>query len=203
MHNLTARQQNVLDYLRDVIRAEGRPPTLRELAAHFGWKSDNAGRQHLRLLRQKGVIDYDEGIARGIRLAEGAAGGIPLKHVPLVGKVAAGLPIEAIENLDGHIGIDPSMFPEADTFALRVQGDSMRDAGIRTGDVAIIRKQQDASEGDIVIAILNGEATLKRYQRKGRAIVLHAENPVYADIIIGDGDDFTIVGVAIGIIRRM
>ncbi len=199
---LTERQQEVLDFLTDTMARGGRPPTLREIAAHFGWASDNAARQHLRLLRQKGVIAYDEGVARGIRLAPGRAGA-DLREVSLVGRVAAGVPLEAIENIEGTLGVDPRLFPEQDVFALRVRGESMQDAGIRDGDIALIRKQQEAREGDIVIALVNDEATLKRYARQGETVVLRAENPVYPDLEVTGRDSLELIGVVIGIMRRL
>jgi repressor LexA len=199
---LTQRQQEVLAYLTDAIRRGGRPPTLREMAAHFGWRSDNSARQHLRLLRQKGVIEYDEGVSRGIRLGP-TPDAAELRDVPLVGKVAAGVPLEAIENIEGNVGIDPSMFPETDVFALRVNGDSMLEAGIHDGDIALIRKTGEAADGDIVIALLNGEATLKRYLRTTGTVILRAENDAYRDIQVSPRDEFQIVGLAIGIIRRL
>jgi repressor LexA len=198
---LTARQREVLDFLTSAIQREGCPPTLREIAAHFGWTSDNAARQHLRLLRQKGVIEYAEGVSRGIRLIPERTPA-EVREVPLVGKVAAGVPLEAIENLEGMIGIDPSIFPEKGIVALRVHGDSMKDAGVHDGDIALIRRQPDADEGDIVIALVDEEATLKRYHREADAIVLRAENPAYEDIVVTDAHTFEILGVAVGIMRR-
>lgn len=202
METLTERQQQVLAYLTDTIRQTGRPPTLREMTAHFGWRSDNSARQHLRLLRQKGAIEYDEGIARGIRLSPQLEA-VQLREVALVGRVAAGLPIEAIENIEGSVGIDADLFPEAEVFALRVSGDSMVDVGIRDGDIALIRKSEEATDGDIVIALLNGEATLKRYIRKGPNALLRAENKQFADLAVTPEDDFRVVGLAIGIMRRL
>ncbi len=197
MQELTPRQQEVVAYIAEEIQTQGRPPTLREMAAHFGWQSDNAARQHLRLLEKKGALELNAHRSRGIRLLHAPGGG-----VPLVGKVSAGQPLEAIENVEGHIHLDPELFPEEDVFALRVRGDSMIQQGIHDGDIAIIRKQETAVHNEIVIALLNGEATLKRYRQYGRQALLHAENPAYKDIRIKKTDAFEILGVAIGILRR-
>ncbi len=202
MSDLTQRQREVLAYLTDAVRQDGRPPTLRELAAHFGWHSDNSARQHLRLLRQKGVIEYDEGVSRGIRLSRRGRAA-ELRQVPLVGRVAAGLPIEAIENLEGSIGVDPRLFPEAEIFALRVKGDSMTGIGIHDGDLAIVRKAAEARDQEVIVARLNGEATLKRLRRKNQAFWLQAENPAYGDIHVDRADSFEIVGIVVGIMRRL
>jgi len=202
MQELTARQQQVLDHIRLCLQQSGSPPTIRELAAHFGWRSDNSARQHLRLLAQKGCIDLDPLRARGIRLGS-ALQPLWLREVPLIGKVAAGRPLEAIENQEGVIGIDPRMFPETETFSLRIQGDSMVAVGIRDGDIAIVHKTPMADAGDIVVAMVNDEATVKRYLRDGDAIRLHAENPDYEDVVVQREDAFAILGVVVGIVRRL
>jgi repressor LexA len=202
MDDLTKRQNEVLAFIRETIRENDRPPTLHELMARFSWRSDNAARQHLRLLERKGALTLDPNRPRGIRLPE-ASRPAGLREVLLLGRVAAGKPLEALENIEGRVGIDPAIFPEEEVFALKVNGDSMTGAGIRGGDIALIRKQGEARDNDIVIALLNGEATLKRYRTRRETITLCAENPAYPDIAVTPADDFSVVGVAIGIIRRM
>ena len=199
---LTPRQQEVLNYIVDVLRNEGRPPTQRQLAAHFGWNSDNSARQHLRLLEAKGAIELDPGYSRGIRVPGMHARAV-LRRVPLVGKVAAGFPLEAIENVEDEIGIDPDMFPEEEIFALRVNGDSMHHEGIHDGDIAIVKKQAEAADGNMVVAMIDNEATLKFYHMYGRDIVLRAANPDYPDIIVRRKSEFSILGLVVGIVRRI
>ncbi len=202
IEKLTLRQKEVLDFIRLFLQNEDRPPTLNELCRHFGWKSDNSARQNLRLLAQKGVILLDAGSSRGIRLAPELRP-TQVTGVPLVGKVAAGRPIEAIENIESRIGLDPELFPEEDIFALTVQGESMSGIGIRDQDIALVHKQATAKKGDIVVAIVNDEATVKRYMPRKRSVVLRAENPEFDDIVVSAKDELTLVGVVIGILRRM
>lgn len=202
MAELTPRQRQVLEYLQACLRESGRPPTVREVAAHFGWKSDNAARQHLRLMAQKGVLDLDAQRSRGIRLRP-AFQAPDIREVPLLGRVAAGRPIEAIENLEGQVGLDPSLFPEADIFALRVKGDSMEGIGIRDSDLAIVRQTAAPTVGAVVVAMLNGEVTVKRYRLQGKQVCLEPENEAYETLVVGRQDEFEIFGVVIGIVRRL
>lgn len=198
---LTRRQKEVLAAIHKSIDRRGRPPTLRELCHTFGWASDNAARQHLRLMAQKGAIELDPHSARGIKLP--ARHRQETKPVPLVGRVAAGQPIEAIENMEGNIGVDASLFPEADVFALTVQGDSMSGIGIRDQDIALVKRQSTAKKDDIVVAVVDGEATVKRYLPEKGRIRLQAENPDYKDILIRPDAEAEIAGLVIGILRRM
>lgn len=202
MNDLTTRQQQVLEFIETCLEKDGRPPTLREVAGHFGWRSDNAARQHLEALETKGAIVIDRGQARGIRLVERHRPK-PMREVPLVGRVPAGVPIEAIEEVERQVGLDPQMFPESDVFALTVRGDSMTGIGIHDGDTAVVRKVERAEHGDIVVAMIDGDATLKRYQLRQGHIVLHPENPAYRDIVVDDPEMFRMVGQVIGIIRRL
>ena len=199
MECLTSRQQEVLDFIDREVHTRGCPPTLRELAGHFGWKSDNSARQHLRLLAKKGALSTEGGLSRNIRLTPTHP---EPRYVPILGQVAAGLPIEAIENREGEVSVDPDMFPEEDLFALKVKGDSMIGIGVHEGDTALIRKQDHAGHGEVVVAMLNGEATIKRFINRGRGHLLQAENEYYDDIPVRPDDDFAILGILTGIVRR-
>ncbi|MHC4884262.1 MAG: transcriptional repressor LexA [Planctomycetota bacterium] len=199
MDDLTQRQREVLAYIESEIHERGCAPTLREIAGHFGWRSDNSARQHLKLLQQKGVIEFDGHRSRNIRIPSAAP---KTRPIPLIGRVAAGMPIEAIENREGNLGLDPNLFPEEDLFALRVRGDSMVEVGIHDGDMALVQRSVSARSGELVVALLNGEATLKRYLIEGSTPLLRAENREYGDIPIAPTDDFSIVGSVVGIVRR-
>ena len=202
----TRIQQRVLDHIAEAVRERGSPPTFREIAARFNWKVGTA-QDHVKLLLAKGLLEREPGIARGLRIAKAAARFVArtdgIRTVPLVGAVPAGQPIDAVENLEGTIGIDPALFPQADVFALRVKGASMVGAGIRDGDIALVRQTQEANDGDIVVAQIDDEATLKRLVRKNGKVVLHAENPAFKDVVVKPGADFALAGVVIGIVRKM
>lgn len=202
----TAIQQRVLAFITEAIRTRGRPPTNQEITDHFGWKSTNAARGHVRLLIRKGLLVKDSGLARGISLPADArpAGRTTLHEVPVVGQVAAGVPAYAEQNCDGLVGLDASMFPEDDIFALRIKGQSMVNAGIHEGDIALVRQYREPSNGDIVVArVGNDDATVKRFFRRQDHIVLRAENPDFADILVHPGVDFQVDGVVVGVIRRL
>jgi repressor LexA len=204
MKELTRRQGEILAFILEHQASEGAPPTLAEICKRFGFASDNAARQHLRLLEQKGAIRKIPGGARGARPAQV----IPVKfqgtvRVPLVGRVAAGRPVTAVEHVDGFVALDRNMFRGSGLFALRVKGDSMRDAGIRDADLVIVREQAEAASGDIVVALLGDEATVKRYDNAGGAVVLRAENPAFEDLPVGTGDRFSLLGRVVGVIRKM
>jgi len=205
MKELTKRQEDILAFIVEHQSAEGAPPTLAEICRRFSFASDNAARQHLRLLERKGVLRRIPGGARGVRLAQT----IPVKfqgtvRVPLVGKVAAGRPITAVEHVEGFVALDRNMFRGRGLFALRVKGDSMKDAGIHDADLVIVHEQAGAVSGDIVVALVGGdEATVKRYDAKDGRVVLHPENPAYEDMPVVEGDGFSILGKVIGVIRKM
>ena len=204
MKELTKRQEEILAFIVEHQSAEGAPPTLAEICGRFSFASDNAARQHLRLLERKGVLRRIPGGARGVRLAQT----IPVKfqgtvRVPLVGKVAAGRPITAVEHVEGFVALDRNMFRGRGLFALRVKGDSMKDAGIHDADLVIVREQAGAVSGDIVVALVGDEATVKRYEAKDGRVVLRAENPAYEDMQVVEGDGFSILGKVIGVIRKM
>ena len=199
----TPTQQRVLDYILHFSGELNRPPTEWEVAGHFGWKSRNAARQNIDLLIRKGYLKRTPGVARGLNASSKATRRMAgMRGVPLVGTVPAGVPIDAVEDVEGMVGIDSGMFPEADVFALRVKGESMTGAGIRDGDVALVHQASEAADGDIVVAIMDGEATVKRFFNKNRRVVLHAENPEFKDIAVRPDVDFRLAGVVVGIVRR-
>ena len=198
MQGLTARQSQVLDLVRQHMRETGYPPTRAEIAKTLGFKSANAAEEHLRALARKGVIQIMAGVSRGIRLL--APGGLPL-----VGRVAAGAPILAAEHVEDHIDIEGSLFRPAADFLLRVLGDSMVNAGILHGDLLAVRKTPEAHSGQIVVARINDEVTVKRLRRSpgGRRVSLLPENDAYAPIDIDPRhDDFAIEGLGVGVLRR-
>jgi SOS regulatory protein LexA len=197
MHDLTPRQAEILDLIRQTLEETGMPPTRAEIAEAFGFSSPNAAEQHLRALARKGVIEMVPGASRGIRLKETVDG------LPVVGRVAAGAPILAEQHIDDHLRIDPRMFsPHAD-YLLRVRGLSMMDVGILDGDLLAVHRTHEARSGQIVVARINDEVTVKRFRRRGNKVTLIAENPDF-DPIEADlkQDDFAIEGIAVGIIRN-
>lgn len=195
---LTSRQQQVLDLIRSHISEHGYPPTRADIAQALGFRSANAAEEHLQALAQKGAIEIRPGTSRGIRIAEAAG-------IPIVGRVAAGSPILAAEHIDDHIEMPPQAFhPPADYF-LTVRGDSMRDAGIRDGDLLAVHAADDARNGEIVVARIDDEVTVKRLQRGAQRsrLRLLPENPDYQPIDVDLREQsFAIEGLAVGILRR-
>jgi repressor LexA len=205
MKMLTPEQQRVLDCIVEHQKAVGMPPTVREIAAKLGYRSINNVRQHLRLIQQKGHIRLRRGIARGIEIlvaiTRDLSGGEVI-DVPLVGVVAAGTPITAIENIEGYVSIDRRIFKGEGLFTLRIRGDSMKGIGVLDGDIVIVRQQPTAQQNDVVVAIIEGEATLKRYIREADRILLRAENPKYEDIVVRSDREVLIVGKMVGVMRK-
>ena len=195
MEALTAKQQEILTLIRQAIETTGLPPTRAEIAAAMDYSSHNAAEEHLRMLERKGAIEIVKGSARGIRLKDG--GGIPL-----IGRVAAGSPILAEEHIQAHYQIDPALFhPRAD-YLLKVRGMSMRDAGIHDGDLLAVHTTGEARAGQVVVARLNDEVTVKRLRRRGAIIELVPENPEFEPIIVDPRrEEFTIEGLGVGVIR--
>lgn len=204
MIKLTARQQQILDLISEAIEITGFPPTRAEIAAELGFRSANAAEEHLQALARKGMIEIAPGISRGIRLKNSGherAMPVPLS-VPLVGRVAAGSPILAQEHIESTYQLDPSMFPVKPDFLLKVKGLSMRDAGILDGDLLAVKKAASARNGQIVVARLGDEVTVKRFQRVGSHVELISENPDFVPIVVkGNRDDFVIEGLAVGLLR--
>ena len=215
---LTARQQQILDLVQSAIERTGAPPTRAEIAAELGFRSANAAEEHLQALARKGVIDLIGGTSRGIRLksdtlralnlARGRQLSLPIPGLsqltlPLVGRVAAGSPILAQEHVDQTYIMEASMFARRPDYLLKVRGMSMRDAGILDGDLLAVQKADDAKNGQIVVARLGDDVTVKRLRRTRTGIELLAENPEFKTIVVGTSDvGFAIEGIAVGLIRN-
>lgn len=198
---LTNRQQQILDLIRSHIENTGLPPTRADIAEEFGFKSPNAAEEHLKALARKGAIEILPGTSRGIRVLDNEQ---PM-GIPLVGRVAAGNPILAEEHIDDYIDLDPGFFrPRAD-FLLKVVGDSMIDAGILDGDCLAVHKAKQANPGEIVVARVDDEVTVKRFRRTRSKHVVHLEaaNEDYETIVVDLREqDFAIEGLSVGVIRR-
>jgi repressor LexA len=210
MRDLTPRQQEILSLLKKHIADTGFPPTRAEIAATLGFRSPNAAEEHLKALARKGVIELTSGASRGIRLkllpdSDGtdmpSAVQIALT-LPLVGRVAAGSPILAQEHIEASYAIDPNLFDQRPDYLLKVRGMSMRDAGILEGDLLAVRRTQEARNGQIVVARVGDDVTVKRLRRRGGTIELLPENPDYAPIVIdARSGDFTLEGIGVGLLR--
>ena len=215
---LTARQQQILDLVQSAIERTGAPPTRAEIATELGFKSANAAEEHLQALARKGVIELVGGTSRGIRLksdtlralneARGKQYSLPLPSLsqlslPLVGRVAAGSPILAQEHVEQTYLLEATMFPRRPDYLLKVKGMSMRDAGIIDGDLLAVQKSREARNGQIVVARLGDEVTVKRFRRTRTTIELLPENPDFQPIIVPFGDvDFELEGIAVGLVRN-
>lgn len=199
---LTTRQQQIFDYIRSEIQRTGFPPTRAEIAERFGFKSVNAAEDHLKALSRKGAIELVSGASRGIRLLIDSPN-ITDSHqlLPIIGRVAAGSPILAAEHIEREIGVEASLFSQAPDYLLRVRGLSMRDAGILEGDLLAVKRTSEAHNGQIVVARLGDEVTVKRLQRTGNTLSLLPENPDFQPIHIQGNEDFSLEGIAVGLIR--
>ncbi len=201
MTALTRRQAEVLAMIRHRIDQSGAPPTRAEIARHFGFRSANAAEAHLRALARKGVIELLDGTARGIRMV----GAQPTRRprLPLVGRVAAGEPMLALEHLEDEYPLEPGFFNLAADYLLRVQGMSMRDAGILDGDLLAVHSTGEASNGQIVVARLDGEVTVKRFFRQGDRVTLRPENVNFSPIEVNlTRQKLVIEGLGVGLIRH-
>jgi repressor LexA len=194
---LTEKQHAIYEYIRECISLERRPPTVREIADHFGIRSPKGATDHLAALERKGWIERVAHSSRGIQLVEEEVG------IPVLGKVAAGHPILAQENLLGHLNFT-QLFGLRDRFAVQVVGDSMEKAGIQEGDYVIVQKAQDFRDGDIVVALLDGEATCKRiFRQTDGSVRLQPENDRHRPILVdATQPDFRIAGLVVGVVRR-
>ncbi len=202
---LTDRQTEVLRLIRELTETTGYPPTRAEIARSMGFRSVNAAEQHLRALEKKGVLDIESGASRGLRVKDGRAATRlgKLMELLVVGRVAAGSPILAEEHIQGRYQVDPGMFTPRADYLLRVRGLSMRDAGILEGDLLAVHKTDDARSGQIIVARLAHEVTVKRLRRRGNSIQLLAENPDFAPIEVDlRSGEFAVEGVAVGVIRN-
>lgn len=199
MQGLTPRQQEILQLIKDIILETGMPPTRAEIADKLGFRSPNAAEDHLRALQRKGAIEMIPGSSRGIRVPD-----MDDEGLPIVGKVAAGEPILALENIDTHIPIQGDFFSPAADYLLRVQGDSMIEIGVLDGDLLAVQKAETARTGEVVVARVDEDVTVKRFERKGaRNVVLHPENKDYEPIEVDlKEQSFAIEGKMVGIIRR-
>jgi repressor LexA len=219
---LTARQQQILDLIQSAIERSGAPPTRAEIAAELGFRSPNAAEEHLQALARKGVIELVGGTSRGIRLRSDALRALnasrlsglgrqftlPLPSLaqltlPLVGRVAAGSPILAQEHIDQSYVVEASMFPRKPDFLLKVRGMSMRDAGILDGDLLAVQSAREAKNGQIVVARIGDEVTVKRFRRTKAGIELIPENPDFETIhVTAESEPFELEGLAVGLIRN-
>lgn len=205
MEPLTDRQAEILRLVRELTEVSGYPPTRAEIAEKMGFRSVNAAEQHLRALEKKGAIEISSGASRGIRVRDGRGGQRvgKLLELAVVGRVAAGSPILAEENVQGRYQVDPNLFTPRADYLLRVRGMSMRDAGILEGDLLAVHKTDDARSGQIVVARLGDEVTVKRFRRRGHAVQLEAENPEFSPIEVDlRREPLAIEGIAVGVIRN-
>ena len=198
---LTARQQQILDWIRGYIEGNGMPPTRAEIATGLGFSTASSAEDHLQALARKGAIELTPGAARGLRVRD--LPGMPMQGtLPLVGRVAAGSPILATEHIEAQYRIDGTLFTPRADYLLRVKGASMQDAGILDGDLLVVHKTGEARSGQIVVARLGEEVTVKRLKRRGREITLVAENTAFSPIVVDPAKTpFAIEGVAVGVIR--
>jgi repressor LexA len=224
---LTSTQGNILSFLREFLVEKGFPPTLREIASHFGLKGPKGPQKTLHILERKGYIRKTPGGSRAIEILKPQIGrlrtamvqgrrkgllyeknvgstSVPTVSLPIVGRVTAGDPILAIENIEGYVNFDRNLVSSEDVFLLRVKGDSMIDAHIQDGDFALVKPQKDAENGEIIVALIDDEATIKRIFKKRDLIRLEPANPNMEPIVVKKGEkQITIIGKVIGIFRKM
>lgn len=196
MMTLTKRQEEILDLIRDFIADSGMPPTRAEIAKALGFRSPNAAEEHLRALERKGAIELFPGASRGIRILEHDG-------LPLIGRVSAGKPMLAEDNIDHHVALEATLFQPRAHYLLKVKGMSMRDAGILDGDLLAVHKTHSATSGQVIVGRLNNEITVKRFRRRGNTATLQPENPSVKPISVNlKTDDFSIEGIVVGVIRN-
>lgn len=210
MRDLTARQQEILSLIKHHIADTGFPPTRAEIASQLGFRSPNAAEEHLKALARKGVIELTSGASRGIRLKmmrDGEASAPSAVQIalslPLVGRVAAGSPILAQEHVESSFAVDPNLFAERPDYLLKVRGMSMRDAGILDGDLLAVKRADDARNGQVVVARVGSDVTVKRLRRRGHTIELLPENPDFEPIVLDSrATEFALEGIGVGLIRH-
>jgi len=206
MPDLTDRQQAILDFVHERIAADGMPPTWAEIARAFGFRQTRAAQKHLQALEAKGYLTLLPGKARGIRLPASQANSNEQRRLPILGRVAAGLPIGADAPLDAeaerHLLVDRGLFSTSPDYLLRVQGDSMRDDGILDGDLVAVHRTNEARDGQVVVARIDGELTIKRLELRGGRLRLLPRNPAHPPIALQPGQEFAIEGVYCGLIRE-
>ena len=205
---LTERQKDILDFICQYKDEYGYPPTLREIGKHFGISSTFGVKRHLDALEKKGFIAILNNMSRGISILKpellknsmNYSGYV--NNVPIVGQVAAGTPVLAVENIEGSIAIDPSYMKRSENaFALKVKGDSMINAGILEGDLVIVSPMQEAKNGETIVAMINGEVTVKNFEKKKDIVQLNPENDKYQPIIVTGNDEFSVSGKVFGVFR--
>ena len=203
MLKLTPRQSEILAFIKRCLEDNGYPPTRAEIAQELGFKSPNAAEEHLKALARKGAIEMTPGASRGIRIPGFEPAANEEEGLPVIGRVAAGAPILAQQNVEDSCKINPEFFhPKAD-YLLRVRGMSMKDIGIFDGDLLAVHTTREARNGQIVVARIDDEVTVKRFQRNGNKVLLIAENPVFAPIEVNlEEQDLVIEGLSVGVIRR-
>lgn len=199
MEGLTPRQQQVLEFIRESVRANGYPPTVREICAALNLSSPSTVHAHLANLERLGLIKRDPTKPRALDVVQDLR---PRRPLPLVGRVAAGQPILAEENIEELIDVPAFLRRDDDDFVLRVQGDSMADAGIFNGDFIVVHSQDEAQNGEIVVALVDDEATTKRFYNEGRTVRLQPENELYEPIIV-NADEVELVGRVVGVLRQL
>lgn len=200
MEELTRRQGEILALIQEYIYDEGYPPTRMEIAEAFGFRSPNAAEEHLRALERKGAIELLQGSSRGIRLLESAE---EEEGIPVVGRVAAGEPILAQEHVEDHYPVDPALFHPRAHYLLRVRGMSMKDIGIMDGDLLAVHRTRSAENGQIVVARLDDEVTVKRFRRRGSIVYLLPENEDFEPIRVDLREQsFDIEGLGVGVLRN-
>lgn len=204
---LTERQSDILQFIREFIDFNGYPPTYREIGKKFGIASTFGVKRHLDALIKKGHLSMEENSSRTISLTQQSLQQVrkdadSVIDLPIVGRVAAGYPILAEQNIEGSITIQSSLIGNSENcFGLKVRGDSMIEAGIFEGDIVIVNSQKNAANGDIIVAMLSDEATLKRYERKSQTVYLIPENSSYSPIEVNNREDFSIIGKVLGVFR--
>lgn len=202
MAALTNKQKEVLDFLEEYISEAGFPPSLRDICARFNIKGPQNAAKHLDALEKKGYIRRQAGSSRAIELLGRPSRGESVS-LPIVGRVRAGTPGLAVEDITGHVVLDEKFFRCSGAFLLKVEGESMIEAGINDGDFVVVRPQKEASIGDIVVALIDGEATVKTFQRDGDEVILKPENSSMQPIRVSGDKDFSIAGKVISVIRRL
>lgn len=204
---LTARQSEILSLIQQAVLNTGFPPTRAEIAKMLGFKSANAAEDHLRALERKGYITLTRGASRGIGLNQPVESSQPIPsliaaiNLPVVGRVAAGSPILATENVARQLSVDPALFDKQPDYILEVRGMSMRDAGILDGDLLAVKKSSEARTGQIVVARIDQDVTVKRLVKQQNAVILEPANPDFDPIVVSEPESFAIEGVAVGLIR--
>ena len=205
MDALTDRQSEILKLIRELTEVSGFPPTRAEIAERMGFRSVNAAEQHLRALEKKGAIEISSGASRGIKVRDSRPGNRQgrLLELPVIGRVAAGSPMLAEEHVQGRYQVDPNLFTPRADYLLRVRGMSMRDAGIIEGDLLAVHRTPEARTGQVVVARLADEVTVKRLRRRGHAVTLLPENPDFEPIEVDlRTEPLVIEGIAVGVIRN-